>query len=71
MDNFEDVKIEGISIKGKLLGTSSKIKKTTTGYKITFNPAMDMDGYSREGAVLIDTGGPRCSKMPWPERSGR
>ena len=58
VDNFEDVKIEGISIKGKLLGTSSKIEKTTTGYKITFNPAyMDMDGYSREGAVLIDTGG--------------
>ena len=56
VDNFEDVKIEGISIKGKLLG-SSKIEKTTTGYKITFNPAMDMDGYSREGAVLIDTGG--------------
>ena len=54
VDNFEDVKIEGISIKGKLLGTSSKIEKTTTGYKITFNPAyMDMDGYSREGAVLI------------------
>lgn len=53
VDNFEDVKIEGISIKGKLLGTSSKIEKTTTGYKIT----MDMDGYSREGAVLIDTGG--------------
>lgn len=72
VDNFEDVKIEGISIKGKLLGTSSKIEKTTTGYKITFDPAyMDMDGYSREGAVLIDTGGPRCSKMPWPERSGR
>ena len=47
VDNFEDVKIEGISIKGKLLGTSSKIEKTTTGYKITFNPAMDMDGYSR------------------------
>lgn len=58
VENFEDVKIEGISIKGKLLGTSSKIEKTTTGYKITFNPAyMDMDGYSREGAVLIDTGG--------------
>ena len=38
-----------------LLYTS--IEKTTTGYKITFNPAyMDMDGYSREGAVLIDTG---------------
>lgn len=58
VDNFEDVKIEGVSIKSKLLGTSSTIEKTTTGYKITFDPAyMDMDGYSREGAVLIDTGG--------------
>lgn len=63
VDNFEDVKIEGISIKGKLLGTSSKIEKTTTGYKITFNPAyMDMDGYSREGAVLIDTAGPAARR---------
>lgn len=70
MEKLEDVKIEGVSIKSKLLGTSSTIKKTTTGYKITFNPAY-MDGYSREGAVLIDTGGARCSKMPWPERSGR
>ena len=56
MEKLEDVKIEGVSIKSKLLGTSSTIEKTTTGYKITFNPAMDMDGYSREGAVLIDTG---------------
>lgn len=57
VEKLEDVKIEGVSIKSKLLGTSSTIEKTTTGYKITFNPAyMDMDGYSREGAVLIDTG---------------
>ena len=54
VEKLEDVKIEGVSIKSKLLGTSSTIEKTTTGYKITFNPAyMDMDGYSREGAVLI------------------
>lgn len=66
VDNFEDVKIEGISIKGKLLGTSSKIEKTTTGYKITFNPAyMDMDGYSREGAVLIDTGEDAVAGKVW------
>lgn len=57
VEKLEDVKIEGVSIKSKLLGTSSTIEKTTTGYKITFKPAyMDMDGYSREGAVLIDTG---------------
>lgn len=57
VEKLEDVKIEGVSIKSKLLGTSSTIEKTTTGYKITFNPAyMDLDGYSREGAVLIDTG---------------
>lgn len=71
VDNFEDVKIEDISIKGKLLGTSSKIEKTTTGYKITFNPAMDMDGYSREGAVLIDTGGAPLLEDAVAERSGR
>ena len=52
VDNFEDVKIEGISIKGKLLGTSSKIEKTTTGYKITFNPAMDM--VNRRYPVVVE-----------------
>lgn len=58
VDKFEDVKIEGKSIKSNLLGTSSTIEKTATGYKITFNPAFsDMDGYSREGSVLINTGG--------------
>lgn len=73
VDNFEDVKIEGISIKGKLLGTSSKIEKTTTGYKITFNPAyMDMGRlFARGRRADLTRAGPRCSKMPWPERSGR
>ena len=37
VEKLEDVKIEGVSIKSKLLGTSSTIEKTTTGYKITFN----------------------------------
>lgn len=55
-DNFDDVKIENVSIKSRLLGTSSTIEKTTTGYKITFNPGYtDLDGYSRNGVVLIDT----------------
>lgn len=36
VEKLEDVKIEGVSIKSKLLGTSSTIEKTTTGYKITF-----------------------------------
>lgn len=56
VENFDDVKVDKVSVKSRLLGTSSKIERTTTGYKITFNPAYaDLDRYTREGVVLINT----------------
>ncbi|WP_418408624.1 hypothetical protein [Alistipes sp.] len=58
VEDLDNLVVDKVNVMDRLLGISTKLTKTATGYKIEFFPGYtDIDYYTREGVVLIDTHG--------------
>lgn len=57
-DDLENIVVDKKNVMDRLLGISTKLTKTATGYTIEFFPGyVDIDSYTREGIVVVETNG--------------